>query len=122
MELLKHSGIAPVAVAGHSLGEIGALYAAEVITLHDALRLGAERGRLMSQSALGGMLAVKDLAPEKIEELITQVNGTVVLANFNAAGQTVVSGEHAALDALQPLVSAAGASSAVTVECQRCLA
>lgn len=108
-ELLRSSGQEPLAIAGHSLGEIAALYAAGVISLHDALRLGTERGRFMNEAAEGGMAAIKDLPPETIEQLLGQVSG-VVIANYNAPGQTVVSGEVAGLDAVVPLVAAAGGS------------
>lgn len=111
VELLRTSGQEPLAVAGHSLGEIAALYAAGVIELHDALRLGAERGRFMNEAAEGGMSAIKDLAPEIIEHIVASVDGIVVVANYNAASQTVISGEMAALDAVTPLISQAGGSS-----------
>ncbi len=111
VELLQSSGQEPLAIAGHSLGEIAALYAAGVIGLHDALRLGTERGRFMNEAAEGGMSAIKDLHPDRIEEILKQVEGVVVVANYNAASQTVISGEVAALDAVAPLVSAAGGSS-----------
>lgn len=111
VELLRSSGQEPLAVAGHSLGEIAALYAAGVIELHDALRLGAERGRFMNEAADGGMSAIKDLEPETIEQIVASVEGVVVVANYNAASQTVISGELAALDAVTPLISQAGGSS-----------
>ncbi|MCC6509575.1 MAG: ACP S-malonyltransferase [Pirellulaceae bacterium] len=109
VELLRESGAIPLAVAGHSLGEITALYAAGVITLADAIRLGVERGRLMNEAAEGGMTAVKDLAPEKIEEILAGVtNGIVVVANYNARSQTVISGDINALDEVALLLTAAG--------------
>lgn len=111
VELLQSSGQEPLAIAGHSLGEIAALYAAGVIGLHDALRLGTERGRFMNEAAEGGMAAIKDLAPEIIERILPEVDGVVVVANYNAASQTVISGELAALDAVAPLISQAGGSS-----------
>ena len=110
-ELLRESGCTPSAIAGHSLGEIAALYAAGVIGKHDALRLGAERGRLMNQTAEGGMVAIKDIAPERIEELLSETScSSVVIANYNAPSQTVVSGSINGLDALIPRISRAGGS------------
>ena len=110
VELLRNSGQEPLAIAGHSLGEIAALYAAGVIGLHDALRLGTHRGRFMSEAAEGGMSAIKDLDPSIIEQVLSQVDGIVVVANYNAASQTVISGELAAVDAVTPLISQAGGS------------
>ncbi len=109
VELLRHARCTPVAVAGHSLGEIPALYAAGVIELQDALRLATERGRLMSQAAEGAMMAIKDISPEQVEELLQRAtNGVVVVANYNAPSQTVVSGESQAIDALPEIMSPAG--------------
>jgi [acyl-carrier-protein] S-malonyltransferase len=112
VELLRSCGQEPLAIAGHSLGEIAALYSAGVIGLHDALRLGTERGRFMNEAADGGgMAAIKDLAPDVIEQILPQVGGVVVIANYNATGQTVISGELAALDAVTPLIAEAGGTS-----------
>lgn len=90
----------PVALAGHSLGEITALAAAGAIAPGDGLRLVATRGRLMEQAAEvtdGGMLAVRGGRAE-IEPL---VRGTgIALANDNSPRQVVLAGATADLDAL----------------------
>lgn len=109
VDLLRSSGQEPLVIAGHSLGEIAALYAAGVINLHDALQLGTQRGRFMNRAADGGMSAVKDLSADVIERILESVPG-VVIANYNAPAQTVISGELAGLDAVVPLFSAAGGS------------
>jgi malonyl CoA-acyl carrier protein transacylase len=84
------------AMAGHSLGEITALVAAEAIDAEDGLRLVAARGRLMQEARGGGMIAVRvrgERAP--IEEVAAEADLTI--ANDNAPDQLVLSG---ALDAL----------------------
>ncbi len=109
VELLREAGAAPKVVAGHSLGEISALFAAGVINLSDALKLATERGRLMNQASEGGMVAIKDLPPEKIEAILAEFDSQqIVVANYNAPSQTVISGQLATLDAAIPLLSAAG--------------
>ena len=109
VDFLKSHGQSPGAVAGHSLGELSALYAAEVLDIHDVLKLATKRGSLMAQAAAGGMMAVKDVEIARIEELINQCqDGVVVAANYNSPNQLVVSGEEAALDALMPRLADCG--------------
>ncbi len=84
-------------MAGHSLGEITALVAAEAIAAADGLRLVAERGRLMQEARGGGMIAVRvrgDRTP--IEEVADETGLTI--ANDNAPDQLVLSGSLEALD------------------------
>ncbi len=101
VDLLRDAGEKPLFVAGHSLGEISALYAGGVIDLADALRLAAERGRLMSTSPGGGMIAVKGVDLATIESAIGDVrDGIVCLANINAPSQIVVSGDEDGLRSL----------------------
>lgn len=86
------------AVAGHSLGEYSALYAAGVIGFEDALKLVALRGELMfraGEQLPGTMLAVIGLADEIINDICQRLNGDggiIVAANYNSPGQVVVSG------------------------------
>ena len=90
-------------MAGHSLGEITALVAADAIDAADGLRLVAARGRLMQDSQGGGMLAVRvreDRAP--VEEVAATTGLTI--ANDNAPDQLVLSGALAALDEAEELL------------------
>ncbi len=88
------------AVAGHSVGEYAALYAAGVLSFEDALKLVAFRGELMFKAGEvtpGTMFAVINLADEKAEELCEKLtaegDGNVIVpANYNCPGQLVVSG------------------------------
>ena len=88
------------AVAGHSVGEYAALFAAGVLKFEDALRLVSLRGELMfkaGETDPGTMFAVVGLPNDKVEalceELTAKGNGNVVVAaNYNAPGQVVVSG------------------------------
>lgn len=94
--------VAPVAFAGHSLGELSALAAAGAVAVDDALALVVTRGRLMAEAATadpdGGMLAVLGGTPDAVDRLAAKHGVTV--ANDNAPGQSVISGGSAALQAL----------------------
>jgi [acyl-carrier-protein] S-malonyltransferase len=110
--------IAPVYVAGHSLGEFTALVAAGVLDFRDALLLVRERGRLMKQSGEerpGGMAAVIGLDREPLEAVCEEAGevGIVVLANDNCPGQSVISGELAALERAMELARERGARKTV---------
>jgi [acyl-carrier-protein] S-malonyltransferase len=84
--------VQPRAAAGHSLGELGALVAGGVLELDDALRLVVLRGRLMADADDGGsMLALLGGTREDVEAIAQQCG--VTLANDNAPGQVVLSGE-----------------------------
>src|SRR3954451_3485660 len=92
-------GEEPVALAGHSLGELTALAVSEAISERDALRLAALRGRLMSESGArrgdGTMLAALG-GEDRTVVAIAERHG-VTVANDNAPGQLVLSGERASL-------------------------
>jgi malonyl CoA-acyl carrier protein transacylase len=87
-------------IAGHSLGEVGALVAGESVSVEDGLWLAARRGRVMQDVAakqpVGGMLAL--LGDEETARRIAATHGLTV-ANDNAPGQLVVSGPQGDLDA-----------------------
>ena len=110
--------LAPVAVAGHSLGEYTALVAAGALDFATALRLVAERGRLMraaGDAAPGAMLAVLGLPDEKIAAVRADAArfGAIAVANENAPGQTVLSGSREAIAAATRLAKEAGARRAI---------
>ncbi|MFE1416709.1 type I polyketide synthase [Streptomyces sp. NPDC058746] len=96
-------GVHPDAVLGHSAGEFAAAVAAGALTLEDAARLVAVRGRLMEELPDGGgMLSVRADAAEVREVLGTlpHLGGQVAVAAVNGPGNTVLSGGLDALDAV----------------------
>lgn len=101
--LHETTGLAPRAVAGHSLGEWSALVAAGVLSLADAAHGVRERGRLM-QAAVpvggGAMAALMGVDPADADALCREAaRGDVVApANLNGGGQVVVAGHAAAVD------------------------
>jgi [acyl-carrier-protein] S-malonyltransferase len=95
-----------VAVAGHSLGELAALVAAEALDPQTALELVVLRGALMACAGGGTMLALLG-ADEDTAEALAHQHG-VAVANFNAPGQVVLSGDAEALDAAAATARAHG--------------
>lgn len=85
----------PVAVAGHSLGELAALVAAQAVDADDALELVVVRGREMAAVGTGTMLALLGPDPEEADALARDHG--VHVANDNAPGQVVLSGDTDAL-------------------------
>jgi len=94
------------AMAGHSLGELTALTAAGALGVDDALRLVVMRGRLMALAGGGTMLALLGGDAAEAQELAL-VHG-VAVANDNAPGQLVLSGDARRLNRLVPDARAAG--------------
>jgi acyl transferase domain-containing protein/NAD(P)-dependent dehydrogenase (short-subunit alcohol dehydrogenase family) len=92
--LLAAYGITPDFTMGHSLGEYGALLAADALPFADALEAVSARGREMTRFApedKGRMAAV--FAPlEEIERILKTVTGYVVIANVNSNRQAVIGG------------------------------
>ena len=121
------SPLVPSYTAGHSVGEYAALVASGALQLKDAVRLVRERGRLMHYEGTvcpGGMAAVIGMAEGPLEEVCREATalavvnlpgdahpgqGRVSIANFNAPGQIVISGEQAALSVAMELAKARGA-------------
>jgi [acyl-carrier-protein] S-malonyltransferase len=101
--LLREAGVAGVVTAGHSLGEIPALAASGMVRPADAVRLAAERGRLMGEAAAaapGSMIAVTGLGVEEVEAVLAGFagRGELALSAVNAPSQVTVSGEPNLLD------------------------
>jgi [acyl-carrier-protein] S-malonyltransferase len=101
--VLRERGLAPAAVAGHSLGEYSAHVAAGTLSLGDALRLVRRRGTLM-QAAVpvgeGAMAAVIGLDAAGAAALAAAAAGGEVcaVANFNSPEQTVLAGHRGAVE------------------------
>ena len=96
LRVLEIFGIAPNAVAGHSLGEYSALVAAGVLDFSDALRLVHARASLMAEAGetqQGAMAAILGMETEQLQQFCDTVDGVVNIANYNCPGQLVISGE-----------------------------
>ena len=110
-----------VAAAGHSVGEYSALYAADIISLEDAVRLVKKRGELMDTAVPageGGMAAILGLDSEQIQAVCNEASsaGIVEPANFNAPGQIVIAGTAAGIKQACIVAKEAGAKRALPLQ------
>ena len=108
----------PLAAAGHSLGEYGALVAAGGLRFRDAVRLVHLRGRFMQEAVpvgVGAMAAVMGLSPAEVEALCREASQGEVLspANFNSPGQLAVSGHATAVKRAVEIVAKQAGKKAV---------
>lgn len=92
-KLVNSFGITPNAVIGHSLGEIAAACAADVIALEDAMRLVIARGVLMHRLPGGGAMTAIFAEESVVRELIDKIAPGITVAAMNGPLNTVVSGE-----------------------------
>jgi [acyl-carrier-protein] S-malonyltransferase len=116
----RAQGLRPAFVAGHSLGEYTAAVAAGALSIEDGMELVCLRGRLMAEVQAehpGAMLAVIGLSELELESLCRSAaeKGVVGIANVNAPGQIVASGEQAAIARLAELAEEAGAERVVPI-------
>lgn len=112
--VVQSTGLEPVAVAGHSLGEFAALVAAGGLSFADASRIVLERSRAMAQACRaepGAMSALVGLSVQEATEVcsIAGRGGVLVVANENGPKQTVVSGSAAAIELAETLARDRGA-------------
>ena len=118
---LKLAGFAGY-VAGHSLGEYAALAAAGALDLADAARLLRLRGRAMQEAApvgTGAMAAVLGLDAAAVEAAAAEAaaeGGVCELANDNAEGQAVLSGDKATVERAMAVARAKGAKRAILLQ------
>jgi [acyl-carrier-protein] S-malonyltransferase len=102
----------PSMVAGLSLGEFGALVAAQVLSHETAMGLIQKRQVLMKEACQkfpGSMLVILKADVKTVEEICRQVlEGIIVIANYNSPKQFVVSGETVALDKAAELAKEQG--------------
>ncbi len=99
LDALKENGFKPTYVAGHSLGEITALYCADVFSFEDCVSLIKVRSQLMVNAGKGSMAAVIGFDKNQLDLLVKEIDD-IVIANDNSSSQVVLSGSNEALDNL----------------------
>jgi malonyl CoA-acyl carrier protein transacylase len=116
LKRLETTRSAPAIVAGHSLGEYAALFAAGAFDFVTGLQLVIKRGQLMSRAAPGGMAAVIGLTAERIRTILaTHKLAAIDIANLNAPLQTVIAGPREDIRAAERIFIAEGAATYVVL-------
>ncbi|MUL33892.1 ACP S-malonyltransferase [Priestia megaterium] len=111
LKKVKETGIKPDYVAGHSLGEYNALFAAGAFDFEIGLKLVKKRGELMSQAVGGGMAAIIGFSFEQVNRVLME-NGldSIDIANHNSPSQIVITGQKVDIERAQPIFEASGVS------------
>jgi len=107
----------PAFVAGHSVGEYAALVAAGALQYADALSLVGARSALMRDAGMthpGGMAAILGLEDAVVEAACASIGG-VMVGNYNAPGQVVISGTVGGVEAACAALTQAGAKRIVPI-------
>jgi [acyl-carrier-protein] S-malonyltransferase len=123
---MAETGLAPAAVAGHSLGEYSALVAAGVLTLTQAAPLVRFRAQAMQDAVpvgVGAMAAILGMEAAKVVAGCAEVTSSfgenslevVEAVNFNDPGQTVIAGSKAAVEKACEVLKANGAKRALSL-------
>ena len=104
LKRIKDTGKIPNYVAGHSLGEYNALFAAGAFDFETGLMMAKRRGELMSLATGGGMAAVMGLNEEQIADTLEQNNlNGIDIANYNSPTQIVISGKKTDINYAKPV-------------------
>lgn len=122
-EYARRLDIAPDIVAGHSVGEYTAAVAAGALSFQEGLSLVCERGRLMKlaqDEQPGAMAAVIGITKDALDPLCSRIsqNDLVLVTNWNAPEQFVVSGTENGVQRLVDAIQARGKGTAIRLQVQ----
>ncbi|MDP6964736.1 MAG: ACP S-malonyltransferase [Acidimicrobiales bacterium] len=112
LDAVERLGLDSTGHAGHSLGEYSALTASGVLDFFDAAKLVDIRGNAMKNAIKerpGTMSAVLGLSDTDVEQLCTEIEGDVWIANYNSPGQLVIAGDNSAIEEAGDLARKMGA-------------
>ncbi|XP_028289099.1 highly reducing polyketide synthase sorA-like [Parambassis ranga] len=98
--LLRHWGVRPDAVVGHSVGEVAAAHCSGLLSLEDAVKVMYYRGALQSKVMGGKMLVISNMPVSEVTSLLPPYSGRVCLAAFNSPQSCTLSGDSDAIESL----------------------
>ena len=110
LKKIQEDGKSPDYLAGHSLGEYNALFAAGAFDFATGLQLVKKRGELMSKASGGGMAAIIGLTADRVTGLLQEHSFSGIdVANYNSPSQLILSGEKNQIDQAKKVVEDLGA-------------
>ncbi|XP_010751529.2 uncharacterized protein pks1 [Larimichthys crocea] len=98
--LLKHWGVKPDAMLGHSVGEVAAAHCSGLLSLEDAVKVLHHRSTLQSKVSGGKMLVVSNVAVEEVLKVLPDFAGKICVAAFNSPQSCTLSGDADAIEFL----------------------
>ncbi|XP_017261954.1 highly reducing polyketide synthase 40 [Kryptolebias marmoratus] len=99
--VLKHWGVKPNVMLGHSVGEVAAAHCSGLLSLEDAVKVLYHRSTLQSKVAGGKMLVVSNVAVKKVLEVLAAFPEEISVAAYNSPQSCTLSGDADAIDALR---------------------
>ncbi|XP_007555850.2 phthiocerol synthesis polyketide synthase type I PpsD-like [Poecilia formosa] len=98
--LLRHWGVKPDAVLGHSVGEVAAAHCSGLLSLEDAVKVIFFRSSLQGKVPGGKMLVVSNMAVSDVASILPKYSGRLGIAAFNSPQSCTLSGEADAIESL----------------------
>jgi acyl transferase domain-containing protein/NADPH:quinone reductase-like Zn-dependent oxidoreductase/NAD(P)-dependent dehydrogenase (short-subunit alcohol dehydrogenase family) len=106
--LWRSWGVHPDGVLGHSVGELGAAYASNALSLRDTMLVAYQRSRLQALLAGKGAMLAVGLNPDEAVPFIERFTPQVSIAAVNSSSSVTLAGDTAALEAIAAELTAAG--------------
>ncbi|XP_047468168.1 highly reducing polyketide synthase cm3B-like [Mugil cephalus] len=103
--LLRHWGVKPDAILGHSVGEVAAAHCSGLLSLENAVKVIYYRSTLQSKVTGGKMLVISNMAVSEVTSLLPLYSGRVCLAAFNSPQSCTLSGDADAIECLHTELS-----------------
>ncbi|XP_076014160.1 phthioceranic/hydroxyphthioceranic acid synthase-like [Genypterus blacodes] len=108
--LLRHWGVKPDAILGHSVGEVAAAHCAGLLSLEDAVKVIYLRSLLQSKATGGKMLVISNIAVSEVSALLPRYSGKICLAAYNSPQSCTLSGDADAIEKLHDELSTSNKS------------